>query len=114
MRFGDFNDLLLVRDVGGKIVGTVIMFSPLSNSQRLDVPWKRVLGENSGALGCVGIARSLHGQGLGSAMMAAAMEELKKRGVRNCHIGWTWRVTFYENLGFKLWQSFRMSWRNLL
>ncbi|MBN9387335.1 MAG: GNAT family N-acetyltransferase [Chloroflexi bacterium] len=112
MGFGDFNDLLLVCDIDGKIVGTVIMFSPLSNPYRLDVPWKRLLGENRGALGCVGIARSLHRQGLGSAMMAAAMEELKKRGVGNCHIGWTWRVTFYEKLGFKLWKSFWMSWQN--
>lgn len=111
MLFGDFNDLWLVCDKDGKIVGTVIMFSPLSNQQRLDVPWKRKLSQNLGALGCVGIAHSVHGQGLGSAMMASAMEEQKRRGVGNCHIGWTWRVTFYEKLGFKLWKSFRMSWR---
>lgn len=111
--FGDFDDLLLVFDVAGTIVGMVILYSQKSNEQRLDVHWQSLLGENAGAIGCVGIAHSLHNKGTGSAMMARAMQELKGRGVGVCHIIWTHRVTFYEKLGFKLWKSYRMSWRNL-
>lgn len=111
LALGDYNDVILVCDSAGKILGMVILFSSSSNPQRLDIPWKSVFGENMGALGCVGIAGSLHNKGTGSAMMASAMEALKARGVGVCYISWTSRVSFYEALGFRLWKSYRMSWQ---
>jgi len=61
----------------------------------------------------VGVAESLHGQGIGSAMMVRASDILKQRGVASVHIGWVYRVNFYRRLGYATWREFHMSRRDL-
>jgi hypothetical protein len=46
-------------------------------------------------------------------MIARGSELLRERGVGLCHIGWTDAVRFYQRIGFKLWQQYAMSWRDL-
>lgn len=113
METGEYGDILLVKDAELKILGMLTLYSSSSNPGRFDVIWKAELGENAGSLGCVGIARKAHRQGLGSAMVAYANDILKARGVGNCFISWTFRPNFYRQVGYKLWKSYHMSGRTL-
>jgi beta-N-acetylhexosaminidase len=111
---GDFHDLLIARDpASGAIVGSLILFSPGAHPSRVDGFWKAILGNPLGEIGCVGVAEALHGQGIGSALVARASDILKQRGVVSVHIGWVYRVNFYGRLGYAPWRAFDMSWRNL-
>lgn len=62
--------------------------------------WHRSLGEHWGALGPIGVARSLRGKGYGRAVLAAALTGLKQKGARQTIIDWTNLAPFYEAQGF--------------
>lgn len=114
MDLDDYNDILLVRSSkSNELMGMVIMYSAASNPKRTDVNWKIEFGANAGSIGCVGIAKAAHGQGLGSAMMTQANKILRECGVGICFIGWTTRVSFYQHLGYQIWKTYKMSWRNV-
>ena len=53
-----------------------------------------------GGLGPLGIAADVRGQGLGLGLVAAGVDYLYRRGVRDCGIDWTSLVAFYGRLGF--------------
>ncbi len=110
---GDYHDLLVGRDKEGRILTSLIMYSPQSHPGRTDAIWKTLLGDNLGALGAVGVAAAEQGKGIGLALVARGSEILRERGVDNCHIGWTHLLDFYGKLGYTRWQSYSMSWRNL-
>jgi beta-N-acetylhexosaminidase len=111
---GDFHELLLARDPAScAIIGTLILYSPPAHPSNFDGFWKLILGDPLGEIGCVGVAKARHGQGIGSAMMVRAAGILKQRGVASVHIGWVSRVNFYRRLGYALWQKYDMSWRKL-
>jgi beta-N-acetylhexosaminidase len=111
---GDFNALLIARDpTTRKIIGTLILYSPLAHPSSFDGFWKLILGDPLGEIGCVGVAEARHNQGIGSAMMVRAADILKQRGVASVHIGWVYRVNFYQRLGYAPWQEFDMSWQRL-
>jgi predicted N-acetyltransferase YhbS len=71
--------------------------------------WRAGLGENWGSLGPIGIAESIRKQGLGDALLGAALEDLKARGVRRCIIDWTGLVDFYGRHGFNVENTYRYS-----
>jgi predicted N-acetyltransferase YhbS len=48
---------------------------------------------------------------IGTALVAYACEQLRDRGVVNCHIGWTPFLSFYGRLGFRPWRRFEMATR---
>ena len=48
---------------------------------------------------------------IGTALVAYACEQLRDRGVVNCHIGWTPLLSFYGRLGFRPWRRFEMATR---
>jgi beta-N-acetylhexosaminidase len=109
---GDFHELLIARDpTRHAIIGSLILFSPLAHPSRFDGFWKMILGDPLGEIGCVGVAATRHGQGIGSALMTRASDILKRRGVASVHIGWVYRVHFYRRLGYALWREYDMSWR---
>jgi beta-N-acetylhexosaminidase len=111
---GDFHDLLIARDPASHaIIGSLILYSPGAHPSRFDGFWRAILGDPLGEIGCVGVAEALHGQGIGSALVARASELLKQRGVAAVHIGWVFRVNFYGRLGYAKWRAFDMSWRDL-
>jgi len=112
-KLGDYADILFARDDDGRIIGTVSMYSPLSHSQRLDVRWKTLLGANAGAIGVVGVAVSARQQGVGHALVARASEIVRDRGARHCVIGWAWMIGLYGELGYRVWQEYRMSRREM-
>lgn len=68
--------------------------------------WFPLLGEKFGGLGPVGLGKAQRKRGLGLALTAVSVFDLKKRGVENMAIDWTNLISFYEQLGFKVWKRY--------
>lgn len=68
--------------------------------------WFPLLGEKYGGLGPVGLGKAQRKRGLGLALTALAVENLKNRGVQTMAIDWTNLVAFYEQLGFEVWKKY--------
>lgn len=64
--------------------------------------WNKALGSNWGSLGPIGVSQSVRGRGLGGAILAAGLLELKRRGARRTIIDWTTLVDFYGKHGFEV------------
>lgn len=71
--------------------------------------WRADLGPDWGALGPIGVSRSLRGKGSGHALLGAALTELKNRGARRTIIDWTTLGDFYGRHGFEPTRHYR-SW----
>jgi len=112
-RLGDYRDMLYARNQEGRIVGTLLMYTPQSHETRTDVVWRVLLGYDAGAMGAVGVAPSEQGRGTGIALVARASDLLKERGVRNCYIDWVELTAFYAKLGYAKWRAFFTSLRDL-
>lgn len=63
--------------------------------------WHRSLGANWGGLGPIGVSEAVRGKGLGDALLAASLLELKQRGARETIIDWTTLIEFYGKHGFE-------------
>jgi GNAT superfamily N-acetyltransferase len=112
-RYGDYADILFARSQDGQVAGAVTMCSPLSHPSRMDVRWKSLLGANAGAIGEVGVVAPARRQGVGHALVARASELLRDRGAGQCFIGWAWMIGLYGDLGYRVWQEYRMGRREL-
>lgn len=62
--------------------------------------WGSSLGANWGSMGPIGVSRGVRGRGLGDALLAASLLELKNRGARQTIIDWTTLIDFYGKHGF--------------
>lgn len=86
----------------GKVEG----FALIQNwTQKLPIGgavWKHGLGDNWGSLGPIGVSLDVRGQGIGGAVMGAALLHLKALGVRQCSIDWTTLIEFYGKFGFEV------------
>lgn len=71
-----------------------------------NVYWHALLGEHFGGLGPIGIGAAHRKRGLGLALCAVAVEELKLAGVEIMAIDWTTLVDFYAQLGFSVWKTY--------
>jgi beta-N-acetylhexosaminidase len=112
VRLGDYQDLLVARDQQGQILGTLMVYTAQSSSERHDLIWQGVLGSDAGAFGAVGVAESQQGRGIGIALVARASDILKERGVRNCAIDWVLLTDFYGKLGYTKWRAYHSDWRD--
>ena len=95
--------VLLARTRSGAIAGTLLLEGPGA-----DTVFAPMLGPAAGTIGCVGVDAPLHGQGIGTALVVRASEILSHAGVRNCHIGWTTRESFYRRAGYQPWRRYAM------
>ncbi|MDD3646944.1 MAG: GNAT family N-acetyltransferase [Candidatus Dojkabacteria bacterium] len=107
----DHSDILFAYDK--EILGTVLLTDQNSNFQGTTLTWNKILGENMGGFGALGVAEKAREKGIGMTLAAKASEILKQRGVENCFLGWTWLVDWYAKLRFKVWQEYKMSWKKL-
>jgi ribosomal protein S18 acetylase RimI-like enzyme len=73
--------VLVARDRAGAIVGTLLLRGPPDAT--IFTP---MLGQDAGTIGCVGVAASARGAGVGSGMVARASELLRDAGTGACHI----------------------------
>lgn len=106
---GDYEDMVLAREQSGRVIGTLILYTRQSHALRTDVLWQSLLGEKTGAIGCVGIAEAERGRGAGLGLVAAASEILCKRGVERCYIDWVVLIDFYGKLGYRIWRGYDMT-----
>lgn len=64
--------------------------------------WNQDLGANWGSLGPIGVSKGVRGRGLGDALLAHSLVELKTRGARKTIIDWTTLGVFYGRHGFEI------------
>ena len=88
-----------VAKLDGEIVGSVILFG------KDEFVWSELFN-NAGGIGALGVAEKHRNKGIGLALAAKAIEELKARGVEDCYLGWTCLEDWYAKLGFKVWRKY--------
>lgn len=100
--------ILVARDRNEAIVGTLLFRGPGPVSR-----FWRLLGADSAAIACVGVAPRAQGKGVGSALVARASELLRDAGARLCLIDWVVRTDFYRRVGYEPWRQYLMASREL-
>jgi beta-N-acetylhexosaminidase len=101
-------DILAAWD-GTTVVGSLLMSKADLDGASSDAVWHSVLGDDMGTIAAVGVDDSRQGQGIGIALVARASEILQARGVRQCLIGWTGLLDFYDKLGYTPWRAYAMT-----
>ncbi len=111
---GDLQDIVIGRENDGPIIASIIIYTSASHPSRTDVLWTEVLGADAGAFGCVGVAESERGRGLGLLLVGVASEILSLRGVGNGFVHWTHLESFYARAGYTTWREYSMCRRGLV
>jgi len=94
----------------GEIEGFCHIYTPESKWIGPSTYWAPLFPEERfGGVGPLGVSDRVRGQGLGLAVVAAGVEELKRRGVTRAAIDWTDLVGFYRRLGFAVWREYRQA-----
>jgi GNAT superfamily N-acetyltransferase len=75
--------------------------------------WFPALGPRFGGLGPIGIAKAHRKRGLGLALCAVAVNDLKGRGVEEMAIDWTTLRDFYGQMGFEVWKRYLQGERKI-
>ena len=95
--------ILIARDSGGKIAGTLLLRGPGANTV-----FAPMLGRAAGTIGCVGVAPPRQGRGIGTALLTRASQLLSQAGTRACHIGWASSEASYRRAGYRPWRRYAM------
>lgn len=90
---------LIAWNMGGKIVGTLMM-----EPHRV---WSTLLPMTAD-IGAVGVAEHARKTGIGLALVSEGIELLKERGVEQVYLSWVWLVDWYSKLGFQVWRHYSM------
>ncbi len=107
-RGAQIGDFILLTAPDGTVAGFVATWPDTSPLLGPATHWFPALGAHFGGIGPLGIAASARGQGLGLALVSAAVTLLHDRGIDHCTIDWTDLTAFYARLGFSPWRSY---WR---
>jgi GNAT superfamily N-acetyltransferase len=105
-------DILVIKR-GAEVIGFCHTYHRGSRRIGPSISWRRAIGDHYGGLGPMGVAPAFRRQGLGFALLARAVDHLRRRGVTRVVIDWTTLVDFYGRLGFQVWRTYR-SWRRVL
>lgn len=114
-RKGKASDIIIAVDKnlnGGEIIGFCHTADFNSNWLLPSTYWFPLLGEKYGGLGPVGLGKAQRKRGLGLALTALSVMDLKKRGVEKMGIDWTNLIAFYEQLGFQVWKRYWQGEKN--
>ncbi len=104
-------DAILALNQEGRIVGSVLAFSPLGSSNLAkDIPWLPLIGDRCGGIACVGVEPEHRRFGVGLGMVCEALNELKRRGLKSCIVDWVFSRGMYERCGFQTWRNYREAW----
>jgi beta-N-acetylhexosaminidase len=109
---GDYRDILAAWQ-DGEIVGTLLMFTPKSQTLSQNLLWKQILGQNLGGMGAIGVREDRQGRGIGIALVGQGSQLLKSQGVGNSLIDWTDLDKFYSKLGYQRWRGYQFSIRSV-
>jgi len=95
-------DFVLGLFVNGRLEGFAMTQDSTHRAAVCGAVWKADLGESWGTLGPIGVSENVRGKGLGNAMLAYGLADLKKRGARKSLIDWTTLGEFYGRHGFEI------------
>lgn len=98
---------LLVAVEGDEVIGFCHVHDERSPALAGSTSWYPELGPRYGGLGPIGVSRAHRGRGLGLALLCAALEHQRRRGVRRMVIDWTTLESFYGRVGFSPWRRYR-------
>lgn len=101
-------EIYLLTD-GRQVHGFAVTQTPRSARPHAGASFRRALGPDWAALGPVGVAKGLRGEGLGDALLASALLGLARDGARLCVIDWTVLLDFYGRHGFRPWRRYTMA-----
>ncbi|MBF6606235.1 MAG: GNAT family N-acetyltransferase [Chloroflexi bacterium] len=104
---GDPTELLLLRQTGGRIVGLARIHGPATRPIGPPHFWAARRPLRAGGLGPIGVAAELRGRGLGRALLVAALDALRRRGLTDVVIDFTSLLGYYGPHGFRPWISYR-------
>ena len=104
---GDVATLLLLRDATRRIVGLARIHRP--DGRPIGPPhfWAARRPPAAGGLGPIGIARGRRGQGMGRALLVAALDRLRREGLTDVVIDLTSLLGYYGGHGFRPWMRWR-------
>jgi ribosomal protein S18 acetylase RimI-like enzyme len=88
--------------------GTLYAYSDTDSGEALGMVLAIPEPDESVELKAVAVAEGLHGQGIGSKMLRAVIEDLRSRGVRHLIVGTgnsgIGQLAYYQKAGFRLWK----------
>jgi ribosomal protein S18 acetylase RimI-like enzyme len=88
------------------VIGFAHTYTNKSKYLGPSIYWRRLLGENYGGLGPIGVDIEHRKIGLGLALLAASIQSVKDREATDMAIDWTVLVDFYAKVGFKPWKTY--------
>ncbi|KAI9743394.1 MAG: hypothetical protein M1818_003241 [Claussenomyces sp. TS43310] len=99
-----YHDIMVAFDSAGSQIGWTLMCSP-SSPVCQSFAFMPLMGPQTGLIACVGVDAEARKGGVGLAMLASAMENMRKRGVEGVLIDWVVLRGFYEKLGYEVWKD---------
>ncbi|KAL4906264.1 hypothetical protein BDW74DRAFT_140317 [Aspergillus multicolor] len=88
-------------------VGWTLMLGPSSTNLQTNWAMPSICGPKTGLIGCVGIDEGHRKSGVGIALVAHALNDMKNRGVEGVFVDWVALEGFYERVGFEVWAKYR-------
>jgi len=101
-------DIFVVRD-RGDLLGFARLHVPTSHPVGPPLYWADRLTPRAGGLGPIGVAATRRGQGLGTALLTAALLHLRDKGSTDVVIDMTHLLSFYGQFGFAPWLRYRQA-----
>jgi GNAT superfamily N-acetyltransferase len=97
---------IIVAVRGGEVVGFCQTFSTASAKLGPSIYWRELLGAEYGGLGPIGVAKEVRKIGLGLALLAYSVDQIRKSGATQMVIDWTVLLDFYGRIGFEPWKRY--------
>lgn len=101
------SSIMTAFDSHGEQVGWTLMLAPSSPVLQQNWALPPLCGPKTGLIGCVGVDEAYRKAGVGLALLCHAIEDMKQRGVEGVFVDWVSLEGWYEQLGFKIWRSYR-------
>ncbi|KAL1643073.1 hypothetical protein SLS58_005042 [Diplodia intermedia] len=100
-------------DPAGEQIAWAMMLRPGTPVFLPDLAFPELLGaEETGLIACVGVEAARRDAGVGLALVAAALEELRMRGVGRAFVDWVTLEGWYEKVGLRTWREYlSVEWR---
>lgn len=101
---GRAGDIHLAVNKDSQIIGATVAAMP-GSPMTDELAWPATLGKACASIACVGVSDKARGTGAGVGVVAAAIEELERRGADGVFIDWVSLKGFYERFGTAQWEA---------